>query len=151
MATTTLTGQDTHIINGRVLTDLAVGTVVEITYNDDLTVSQVGKNKNAIISAKEDGIMGTIVYRIIRNSADDKFLNSLLIQQHQDLPSFTTMDGSSSTRTGDSAGNVSIDTYNGKGGAFKKHVGKIDTSDGNVDQAISEYTIEYVTLTRTIG
>ena len=77
MGQVSLTGNDTVIVNGTILTSFAEGDTAAITFPNKLVEAKVGKNGNSIFAFNASGQMAEGTLRIIRGSADDKFLNSL--------------------------------------------------------------------------
>lgn len=145
-----LTGADTLIINDRPLNDFTDNTIINIDIpNDDIGTS-TGKNGNTIISDSQEGGNATVTLRILMNSADDKFLNGLYIQQKNDLPTFSLMNGSFSKRVGDGQGKVSFNNYTLLGGAFQKKPGAQDNVNGDTEQGTVEYTIFFAQASRAI-
>lgn len=145
-----LTGADTFIINDRPLNDFTDNTIINIDIpNDDIGTS-TGKNDNTIISDSREGGNATVTLRILMNSGDDKFLNGLYIQQKNDLPTFSLMNGSFSKRVGDGRGNVSFNNYTLLGGAFQKKPGAQDNINGDTEQGTVEYTIFFSQASRAI-
>ena len=53
--TDTFVGEDTLIINGRVLSNFGFGTVVEITCPNAIAGVDIGKGGNAVFSLQENG------------------------------------------------------------------------------------------------
>lgn len=145
-----LTGADTFIINDRPLNDFTDNSIINIEIpNDDIGTS-TGKNNNTIISDNTLGGNATVTLRILMNSGDDKFLNGLYIQQKNDLPAFSLMNGSFTKRVGDGQGNVSFNTYTLLGGAFQRKPGAQDNVNGDTEQGTVEYTLFFSQASRAI-
>lgn len=143
-----LTGNDTIQIAGRVLTDFADGDVAKVSFPNDLIAVQNGKNGNAIFNLNAMGQQADVELRVLRSSADDAFLNGLLVQMEQDLPTFPLMDGYFVKRVGDGQGGVTRDTYLGKGGVFVKKVDVSENVQGATDPAVSLYRLKFAQFDR---
>ena len=81
MSAVALSGNDTIIINNQPLADLADGNCIEATFASDIANVKTGKNGNSIYGLNETGKQAEAKVRVLRGSADDKFLNNLLAQQ----------------------------------------------------------------------
>lgn len=150
MASASLTGQDTVIINNRVFNDLADGDAVTLDYPNDIANVKTGKNGNSIYSLNESGRQSEVKVRLIRGSADDKFLNNLLTQQQANFSGFPLMIGQFIKKVGDGAGNLSGDTYLMSGGIFNKAVGAKTNADGDVEQSVAVYSLKFANSPRAI-
>src|SRR3982750_971575 len=122
MATVAMSGNDTTILNGRILNDFADGNVVELTFPNEIASVKTGKNGNSIYGLNTTGQQAEVKLRMIRGSSDDKFLNGLLVQQNANFAGFPLLVGSFIKRLGDGRGNVLSDTYITSGGVFTKNV-----------------------------
>lgn len=151
MAVYSLTGNDTLIINDRVLNNLSDGSTIELAFDNDIIGTSTGKNDNTIIADDRQGSNATLTLRIIRGSENDRWLNGLLIQQRRDLPTFALMNGSFTKRIGDGTGNVKFDNYVLLGGAFKKGVDGSENNNGDTEQGTSVYTIFFSRAQRALG
>ena len=149
--TVSLTGKDSVIINGRIFRDLADGNCAELTFPNDITTLKTGKNGNTIYAFNYSGRQCQLVLRLIRGTADDKFLNSLLSVMKANPPAFTLMTGSLVKNVGDGAGNIVNDTYTLSGGTFKKETEVKENADGDIEQAISIFTLHFSNAPRSIG
>ena len=69
-----LTGDDTFVLWDRVISDLADGSVVQITADNNIAQSVVGKNGNIIIAKDEQGKKCTVELRVLKGSPDDQFI-----------------------------------------------------------------------------
>lgn len=147
----TMTGNDTIILNNRVLADLATGDCVKLEYPNDIAAVETGKNGNAIFSQNESGRQVNVEIRVLRGSSDDRFLNGLLAQQNLNFAGFPLMVGQFIKKLGDGQGNVSPDTYNLSGGVFTKPVPAKTNTTGDVEQSLSIYSLRFANAPRTIG
>lgn len=151
MSTVAMSGSDTIIINNRILNDLAVGTVAELTYPSELASVKTGKNGNSIYGLNESGRQAELKLAVIRASSDDKFLNGLLAQQKQNFAGFTLVNGQLVKSIGDGQGNVTSDTYILGGGVFTKTPEAKSNVEGEAEQSIVHWTIRFSNAPRTIG
>lgn len=154
MATVALSGSDTISINDRVLTDLADGACVELTFPNEIANVKTGKNGNAIYGLNESGRQCEVKLRIVRASSDDKFLTTLMSQQQSSLnngfASFILMIGQFIKKIGDGKGHVASDTYNLSGGIFSKLIEGKSNVEGEVEQSIAMYTVKFSNAPRGI-
>ena len=146
-----LTGQDTCVLWGRVLTDFADGDVVTIVADNNIASSVVGKNGNMIIAKDEQGKKCTITLRLLKGSADDSFINGYYKTYEIDSALFILGNGSFSKRLGDGNGNVGYDTFYAKAIHFTKPPYDVTSNvNGSTDQAVTVYTMQAI-IDRTIG
>lgn len=150
MSTVSLTGNDTLVIAGIVITDVADGDWAVLTYDNDLANLKRGKNGNAIFAENAMGLVGSVVIRLIRASNDDKSLDSLLQSQLQDFSGFALLDGQVVKRTGDGLGNVTPDAYKMQGGIFKRMVDAKSNAEGDTEQSVSIYRMEFANIERQV-
>lgn len=150
MPTVAMSGNDTVIINNRVLADFANAKIAELTYPDEIANVQTGKNGNSIYSLNESGQKGELKLRIVRGSSDDKFLNALLNLQDLNFESFPLMIGELVKRVGDGQGNVTSDTYILSGGVFTKKPEAQSDVQGDSEQSVSIYTMHFANADRAI-
>lgn len=151
MGRVSLTGNDTHIVNGTILNDLASGKCVTIEYEGELAKITKGKNGNSIITFSYAGQVATVTYRLLRGSKDDKMFNGLLLTLEQNPPSFQLLAGQSTKNVGDGNTNVTGDNYILQGGIFKKKPGMEEDTEGGEDQGITIYTVLYGNAPRNIA
>ena len=151
MATFALTGNDTLILQERVIKDMADGSIVEIAYQNDRVAVTTGKNDNTIYAEDRTGSNAVLTLRVIRGSADDRWLNGLSIQQNRDLPSFVLLRGSFSKRIGDGYGEVTYDNYVLIGGAFQKYPDTQENLQGETEQGSTVYQIIFSRAERALG
>ena len=151
MATYALTGNDTLILQERVIKDMADGSIVEIAYQSDRVAVTTGKNDNTIYAEDRTGSNAVLTLRVIRGSADDRWLNGLSIQQNRDLPSFVLLRGSFSKRIGDGYGEISYDNYILIGGVFQKYPDTQENLQGETEQGSTVYQIIFSRAERALG
>lgn len=147
---TSLTGSDVTIINGRVFADLADGDCVNLDYPNELASVKTGKNGNVMYAFNETGRQTTVTLRVLRGSADDKFLNNLLSKMKANFSGFVLMTGEFVKKVGDGEGNVTDDTYIMSGGIFTKNVGAKNSAEGDTEQSVSIYEIQFANAPRAL-
>lgn len=150
MGATALSGSDTINLNNRVLSDLADGNCVELTFPNDIASVKTGKNGNSIYGLNETGKQCEVKIRVIRGSDDDKFLNGLLVQQQSNFAGFPLMIGQFIKKVGDGLGNITSDTYVMSGGVFTKQVEGRTNVEGESEQSVSIYTLRFSNAPRAI-
>ena len=150
MPTIALSGNDSLIINNRNLVDFADGNAVELKYPNDIAQVKTGKNGNSIFALNESGRQCELMVRMIRGSADDKYLNNLLVQQQANFAGFPLMIGEFIKQLGDGAGNIQNDTYILGSGIFQKQVEAKMNVEGDVDQSVSIYAMKFALSPRAI-
>lgn len=150
MPTVALSGADTLTLNNRVFTDFADATYAELTFPNDIANVKTGKNGNSIYGFNESGKQCELKLRLIRASADDKFLNGLLAAQQNNFAGSVLMIGQFVKSIGDGAGNIQSDTYVTSGGVFTKQVEGKSNAEGDTDQSMAMYTIKFSNAPRVI-
>lgn len=150
MATLSLSGSDTIKINQRLITDFPDGDIAKLTYDTDHTTLKRGKNGNTIYVGNEAGKAAKLELRVLRGSADDKYLEAIEAVQVSNLPSFVLMSGMIAKKIGDGAGNVGSDIYDLSGGVFTKFGEVTSNVEGEKEQAVRTYTIMFATAPRAI-
>jgi len=150
MSTIALSGNDTIVINNRIFSDLADGDAIDLTFPNEIANVKTGKNGNSIYGLNESGKQCEVKMRIVRGSADDKFLNNLLVQQQANFSGTVLMFGQFVKKIGDGAGNVGSDTYIMSGGIFSKAIEGKSNVEGDVAQSVSMYTLKFSNAPRAI-
>jgi hypothetical protein len=145
-----LTGNDTLILAGMLITAFAEGDNWELNFEGKLAEAKTGKNGNSVYALNATGRKASVKLRLIRGSEDDKSLNSLLRAQELDMPSFVLLDATLIKRLGDGRGGVSSDVTNLSGGIFSKKVPTTSNVEGNTDQAIAVYELEFTNSPRAL-
>ena len=151
MSTFALTGNDTVILNDRVIKDMADGSIVEIAYQNDRVGITTGKNDNTVYAENRTGSNAVLTLRVIRGSADDRWLNGLSILQNKDFPTFKLMNGSFTKRIGDGYGSLSYDNYVLIGGVFQRYPDAQENLQGETEQGSTVYTIIFAKAERALG
>ena len=151
MSVYSLTGNDNFILNDRVINELSDGSTIEIAYQNDRVGVSTGKNGNTVFAENKTGLNAVATLRVIRGGKDDKYLNSLSIQQNKDLPSFSLMNGSFTKRVGDGTGSVKFDNYVLLGGAFQRFPDVQENLVGETEQGTVVYTIIFAKAERALA
>lgn len=150
MPTISMTGNDSVKINNRNITDLADGDCVGLTFPNECANIKTGKNGNAMFALNETGRQSEVLLRVVRGSADDKFLNNLYALQQNNFPAFVLMTGEFVKLTGDGQGNVGQDTYINSGGIFSKGIEAKSNVEGDTEQSVSIYTFKFANSPRVL-
>ena len=151
MGNVALSGKDTIKINGRIFNDLVDGDCVMLTFANDITARKTGKNGNTIYAFNYTGEQVDVVMRVLRGSADDKFLNELLGVFKNDPPRFTLLNGEFVKTIGDGSGAVISDIYSMNGGVFSKNIDTKENAEGDTEQSVAVYSLYFSNAPRTIG
>lgn len=151
MGQVSLTGADTVIVNGVILTGFAEGDTVSFTFPNKLVEAKVGKNGNAIYAYNAQGQMTEATLRIIRGSADDKFLNSLQKAYMNDPAAFVLINAEFIKRAGDGKGNVTNDSYIFGGGVLPNIPEVKENVTGETEQAVSIWKLTFTNTDRSLG
>ena len=150
MSAISLSGNDTIKINNKILADFADGDVATLTFPNELATLKTGKNGNTIYSFNETGRQAELVLRVIRGSADDKFLSSVHASMKNNFAGFILMTGEFIKRAGQGDGNIVSDTYIMSGGIFSKEVETKSNVEGDTAQSVSVYTLKFANSPRAI-
>ncbi len=150
MSAVALCGNDSFVLNGRSFSDFADGDFSNLEFPNDIASLKTGKNGNTIYALNNTGKQANVTLRLIRGSADDKYMNSMLIQMRENFPSFILMNGTFIKKIGDGQGNVASDTYIMSGGIFTKQVNIKSNEESDTEQAVSIYTLSFSNAPRAI-
>ena len=151
MSSVSLTGKDTMVIDSRILADQADGDCGMLEFPNNLVEVKLGKNGNSVYAFNASGKVVNATLRVIRGSADDKYLNSRLVEYVNDPAAFVLIEAEFIKRVGDGAGNITADTYQLKGGAFQKMPGAKENVNGDTEQAVAIYVITFANSDRAMG
>ena len=138
------------MINNRILADFADGDCADLTFPNDIASVKTGKNGNSIYGLNESGKQAELKLRLIRGSADDKFMNNLLAQQQANFAGTNLMIGQFVKKMGDGQGNITSDTYITSGGVFAKQPEAKSNVEGNTDQSVVMYTVRFSNAPRVL-
>ncbi len=150
MTTVAMTGSDSLILENHVFSDFADGDNLTLTFPNDTAAVKTGKNGNSLFALNETGRQGDLKVRLIRGSADDKFLLGLFTQQQANFAAFPLMSGEFIKQLGDGQGNISADTYILSGGIFQKEPEAKSNVEGDTSQSVTEWMIKVAKATRVI-
>lgn len=153
MSAIALTGNDTTIINGRIINDLADGSCVEVKFPNSIAKVKIGKNGNAIYALDATGQMSEATIRVLLGSNDDQFLNGLLNAQQANFAGTVLALGQFSKKVGDGKGNITSVTYSMAGGVFTKIPEAKSNVEGDIEQSVAVYMIQFANqpAVRAIG
>lgn len=150
MSTYALTGDDSIIINDIPLRDFANGDIGTLELPNNMFEMQTGKNGNTIFALDEAGNNATLTVRILMSSADDKRLNGL-VPKSDGFASTILATGAVVKQVGNGAGKVSYNTYMLAGGMVQKKPEIKTNVNGDIEQAIVTYTIQFAEANRVIA
>ena len=145
-----LTGDDTIIINDLPLNDFPDGDIATLELPNNLMEIQTGKNGNTVFALDEAGNNATLTLRVLLSSNDDKRLNGLL-PLSESFASYVLLTGSVVKQIGDGQGNVSYNTYLLQGGMIQKKPAVKSNVNGDTQQAVVEYVIQFANAARAIA
>lgn len=150
-----LTGSDVIQIgssgaNLRTLADLADGDTGMLDFGNNIVEGKVGKNGNTIFSFNSTGKSATLTLRLIRGSADDKFLNSEMNLYLRDRAAYPLLDGEFVKRAGDGQGNVTADVYSMNAGVIQKYPNVKENVEGDTEASITEWVIFFANVDRSL-
>lgn len=151
MASVSLTGNDTVIVDGRILADLADGDTAALDFPNNLAEAKVGKNGNTIYAFNSTGRTVTATVRVIRGSADDKFLNSRMNEYINDSAAFLLLEGEFIKRAGDGQGNVTNDIYRLRGGIIQKMPATKENVEGDTEQSVAVWQVVFANTDRVMA
>ena len=144
-----LTGADVVILNDIPLKDFADGDIGTLEFGNDLFALQTGKNGNSIFAYDEAGRNATLTVRLLMSSKDDKRLNGL-VPEHENFAGTVLLNGSVVKMIGDGTGKISYNTYLLKGGLIQKKPNMTSNVNGETNQAVVEYVIQFADAERSI-
>lgn len=150
MAAVAMSGNDTVVLNNRAFADFGEGNVIALTFPSDIAQVKTGKNGNSIYGLNTTGLQCEVEMRLIRGSADDLFLNNLLVQQNNNFAGFPLMIGQFIKKIGDGAGNILSDTYILSGGIFSKQVEATSNVEGDAQQSEAIYKMKFSNAPRAL-
>lgn len=150
MAFVAMSGNDTITINDYLLTGMADGNTVELTFPNEIASVKTGKNGNSIYGFNTTGQQADVKIRVLRNSADDKFLQRLLNLQNLNFAGFPLVIANFIKKIGDGAGNIASDTYVLSGGVFTKGVDGKSNVEGDTEQSVAIYTLKFANAPRAL-
>ena len=144
------TGKDIIKFNDRVLSNFANGDVAVISFPNELHGMNNGKDGNSLAAHNEQGNIAELEMRIIKGSADDKYLNSFVLAWKGHSDEFAPAAAEFTKMITTEAGRVSETTSLG----FIFPIGQIETranTDGDTDQMVSVYRFRAGTSGRALA
>lgn len=145
-----MSGNDTLTINNRLFTGEADANIIELTFANKIANLKTGKNGNSIYGFNATGLQAELKLRLIRGSADDKFMQQLLNLQNLSFDSFVLMIGTFTKFIGNGQGAVLSDVYILSGGIFSKSVPGKSNVEGDTEQSVAMYELEFAAATRAL-
>ena len=140
MGTFSLIGDDTIQIGARILSDFGSGEIAKVTFPTELATVKTGKNGNTIYILNSSGFQASMELKVIRGSADDKFIQSLVTSYRSNPTGFVLQTVAIVKKIGDGSGKTGSDNYTMVGGVPTKNVEIIVNVEADTDQALSVYT-----------
>lgn len=134
----------------RQFADFADGDVGVLDFPNNVVEGKVGKNSNVIFSFNATGKTATLTLRLIRGSADDKYLNSQLADYLADPAGYVLMDGEIVQRSGDGAGNVTNDVYKISAGIVQKFPQVRENVEGDTEASVAIWTLFFANNDRSL-
>ena len=146
-----LTGNDTIIIGGQIITDFASGIVGEIKFPNDIVQVQRGKNGNTIYALNNQGFQSELTLRILLGYQNDTFLNAQMVNMKANFAGFTLLNGIFIKNVGDGIGNIHPVTYIMSGGVPKRQPDAKSVAEGDPTQSLVEWMFIFGNNDRAIG
>jgi hypothetical protein len=151
MAAVASSGNDSLTLNNQIFTGLADGTVIELTFPNEIAAVKVGKNGSALFALNQSGNVADMVIRTVRSSADDIFMLQLQTQQQNNFSGTTLMQGSFVKAMGNGQGVVTNDTYILGSGIFSKLTEAKSNVEGDTEQNVAIYHLKFAQAVRVIA
>jgi hypothetical protein len=146
-----LTGADTVIIGGQIITDFATGIVGELKFPNDIVQVQRGKNGNTIYALNNTGFQSEVTIRILLGYSNDSFINAQMVNQKANFAGFTLLNGIFVKNVGDGNGNIHPVTYIMSGGVIKRQPDQKSVAEGDPTQSLVEWSLIFGNNDRQIG
>jgi hypothetical protein len=134
-----IASNDGLIINSRVITNFAGPKSILTEYPNDINDIHIFKNGNMIWMRKIQGLLVNITIKLMINSDDDKFLNSLFKSSQQNPNIFSPINMQHIKNTTNENGNLLQAIVDIPWAMFQKLPSMQDDSEGDVEQAISTW------------
>lgn len=141
------TANDTIIIEDYrgefILSDLADGTVVQLSAPNELSQTSTGWNGNSLGAHNEPGRQREATIRLVKASGDDKRLNeNYNLWKNKDMR-FKPLKGNFTKNVGHSNGTITTDTVKCWFGIPAGQPEQVTDAAGNTDQVVSQYMIRF--------
>lgn len=151
MAVVAMSGNDTVMLNDRIITDGADGDIAVLTFPTEIASVKTGKNGNSIYGLNSTGRQAELKLRVIRGSSDDTYLNGLLQNQQANFAGTVLLIGIFVKKIGDGKGGITSDTYTVSGGVFSKQVEAKSNVEGDSAQSVAEYSFKFSNAPRSLA
>lgn len=138
-----MSGDDTFLLNGNVVSTLATKDPLKINFPNDIAVVEQGKDGNTVISENRRGYEGDAVLRVLLGAADDQAINALFLEQAANIAGTTLITGALYKVSGDGKGNIIKVVYQLQGGVILKIPAALISASGNTEEQIAEWTIRF--------
>lgn len=148
---TSLTGDDTIIIGGQLITDFAVGVVAEITFPEDLVKVTRGKNGNTVYALNNQGFQSDVKLKIMLGGPNDAYFNAQMVGMQNSFSGYTLLSGVFIKNVGDGQGNIKPVTYLMSGGVIKKNPMAQSVAEGSPEQSLVEWDLVFANNGRQVG
>lgn len=146
-----LTGNDTIVIGGQLITDFASGVVGEIKFDQDLVQVQRGKDGNTIYALNNAGFQSMVTLRTLIGYSSDAFFNTQLALMKNNFAGFTLLNGIFVKNVGDGQGGVKPVTYVMSGGVLKRNPDMKSVAEGDPTQSLVEWNFIFANNDRSVG
>lgn len=144
------TGSDILEFNGSLITNVANGDVVTITYPNELMGMVTGKNGNSVAVHNEMGREADVVIRVIKGSPDDKRLNGYVTAWKNRLDTFEPL-SATFTKVITVDGGITNEVTTLRFGVPVKPVETRENVEGDVEQAIAVYSFRFADSDRALA
>jgi len=138
----TLTLQNSDGSNQRTFAELANNNAISVAFNDETGTMDTLKG-GAVFSINVAAKKATLSVRVIKAGSDDAWLNQKLNELLNLRTSAKALDGSVIGNFGDGKGNLRKLTATLTFGFVKKRINLTANYNGDNEQAISEYTVDF--------
>ena len=146
-----MTGNDTLIIGGQLMTDEAIGVVAEISFPENLVKVTRGKNGNTVYALNNQGFQSEVKLRILLGGKNDSYLNSQMVSMKNNFAGFILLSGIFIKNVGDGFGNIKPLTYIMSGGVLIKNPMAQSVAEGTPEQSLVEWNLIFANNDRQIG
>ena len=150
MGAVSLSGSDTIVINGDIMTDVADGDFCTLAFDNDLVKMKTSKDGNTIYALDMTGYIVKATIRLLLGSSSDIKLNGYMQDMVSDLAGFTLLTGSFTKRVGDGKGNTHDAVYQLNGGVFKRFPNAKTNAEGDTEQSVAVFNIDFLNTGRSI-
>ncbi len=144
-----ITGSDTLTLYDRTFIDLADGDASMLEFPNDEVNIKTGKDGNSIFSRNEAGRNANLTLRLIKGSADDKFLQTKIADRKRDFVNAGFASGNIVKPFADAEGNFSQEVVTLNGGVISRSVDTKYNADGDTEQGVSIYRFKFARAERS--